>query len=162
MKYTINKRMITELANKGCKKNVINQMYEKSEGMDANYFTNKLNIKIPFQDKPPLARLTKEGELAELFKIEELSYRSRVLSQYRNNVIENAKNKYNEFKSVIDEHEVIVFTPANRNELKRRIKTDTIESKDFIIDCSNIVDKDIIKDNFSKIANKKNCDYLYQ
>lgn len=157
MEYIINKRMIAELANKGCKKNVINQMYEKSK--EQYYFTNKLNLIIPFQDKPPLAKLTKEGELAELYKLEELGYRNRILSKSD----KKKKEYYKEFSNDIPlNKDIIIFSDNNMEKFKKRIEEGSIQGKDFKINYTDIKSKEVLKNMFLEIANPNICDYLYQ
>lgn len=166
MEYIFEKSMLTELANGGCQKQVINRLDKewqktwkrnKEEGNELpnkDYIREKL-MHIPSPDTPPLAQIKREGELAEILKLEELSNYYIIGTEVGN------KDNYQEYKKFINDDGTIEFNQSNREQLKIAIEHDEINSNDFKVDLS-LIDEDGLIEKFENIFNPIKYNFIYQ
>ncbi|MCT4543389.1 MAG: AAA domain-containing protein [Vallitalea sp.] len=183
MKYIVDKSVFTSLANNGCKKYAINLLSKKwQESLkqskcqcgsnkkmieccgknksineifhDYNYVEEKLKIKIPHVDKAPLAAHIRQGEYAEIKKIEELSYYYNIGTQLLN-IKKSELIKPFSSSGELD----ITFNKNNSERLGRLIFKRKIKGNDFKIPkVGEICSIEL----FEKIISNDKYDFLFQ
>lgn len=179
MKYIFEKSMLTELANNGCNKQVINRLdvewkkFCKREKIDNGsvpsdliYIEEKLTT-IPYPDRPPLAKIKLEGELAEIRKLEELSHNYIIISEFNTEENDDSeeeintsflKENYNElYNLTIEAFEFSKDTVATLSDL---IKDEIISSGDFKVKLSSS-SPDLVN-KFIKRFNPSVTNFIYQ
>jgi len=176
MEYIFDKSMLTELANNGCQRQVINRLDRevkkklKINGEEDNeeYISSRLG-KVPFRDTPPLATIKKEGELAEILKIEELSYNNAIVTEentdlnnpsYDDDYQGQDKTVYKYHEFVDKKNGLICFCPGNSYLIKKRIDNESISSNNFKMNLFD--DNNFLKEKFTKIFSPNVCKYVYQ
>lgn len=164
VKYIFEKSVLTELVSGGCKKNVINRLNkswrklcETTNSDDKDYIIRKLGLSgITVADKPPLVSYQKEGKLAEISIIEELSFRNRIGT----NLDIEKKAKESAYRDFINSSKVgtdFVFDKSNRDKIKLN---KSFDNEDFFIDFSEKAKVDV--DKLRGIFDPSKYEYIYQ
>lgn len=172
MRYIFEKSILTEMLTGTCNKNVVNRLHKSwltecakanINGIkeDDNYIINKLGLsRITVPDKPPLAKYTEEGKIAENALIDEIAYRDSIgtnLIDYK-----NKKNQYKDFENKSSNGTDLVFNKSNRDKIK--LNKNDFKNEDFSVDFSVDLNKKgkIDIDKFREIMEPKKYKYIYQ
>lgn len=168
MKYIFEKSILTEMLTGTCNKNVVNRLHKswisecasaKINGIieDENYIINKLGLnRITVPDKPPLAKYTKEGKVAENALIDEIAYRKAIGTNLIDN--KNKKNQYIDFEDTVNDGTDLIFNKSNRDNIK--LNKNNFNNEDFSVDFSEKSKVDINK--FKKLMDPSKYNYIYQ